>query len=77
LALTGSPPAPSFSVHSGLRGLLERLNARFGNAEHMLVQRLAGTVFMIRVASAVLAYGSQVLLARWMGSFEFGIFVYV
>src|SRR5262245_32135157 len=43
----------------------------------MLVQRLAGTVFMIRVVSAVLAFGSQVLLARWMGTFEFGVYVYV
>jgi O-antigen/teichoic acid export membrane protein len=77
LALTELPQAPSLAADSGLRGLLGRLNARFGNAEHMLVQRLAGTVFMIRVASAVLAYGSQVLLARWMGSFEFGIYVYV
>jgi len=34
-------------------------------------------VFLIRVASAVLAYGSQVLFARWMGDFEFGIYVYV
>src|SRR5262249_20722399 len=42
----------------------------------MLVQRLAGTVFMIRVVSAVLAFGSQVL-ARWMGTFEFGVYVYV
>ncbi len=41
------------------------------------MQRLTGTVFLIRVASAVLAFGSQVLLARWMGSFEFGIYVYV
>ncbi len=47
------------------------------DAEHLLVQRLAGTVFLIRVASAVLAFGSQVLLARWMGGFEFGIYVYV
>ncbi len=31
----------------------------------------------MRVASAVLALGSQVLLARWMGSFEFGIYIYV
>jgi O-antigen/teichoic acid export membrane protein len=46
-------------------------------AEHILVQRLAGTVFLIRVASALLAFGSQVLLARWMGSFQFGIYVYV
>ena len=47
------------------------------DAEHLMVQRLSGTVFLIRVASAVLAFGSQVLLARWMGSFEFGIYVYV
>ena len=53
-----------------------RLWARLGGAD-MLMQRLAGTVFMLRVASAAPAYGSQVLLARWMGSFEFGIYVYV
>ena len=41
-----------------------------------MVQRLAGTVFLIRVAGAVLAFGSQVLFARWMGTFEFGIYVY-
>ncbi len=54
-----------------------RLTARLGGGELMLVQRLAGTVFLIRVVSALLAYGSQVLFARWMGSFEFGIYVYV
>ena len=43
----------------------------------ILVQRLAGTVFLIRVVSAALAFGSQVLLARWMGTFEFGVYVYV
>ena len=31
----------------------------------------------MRVGSALLALGSQVLLARWMGSFEFGIYIYV
>ena len=31
----------------------------------------------MRVASALLALVSQVLLARWMGSFEFGIYIYV
>ena len=31
----------------------------------------------MRVASAMLALVSQVLLARWMGSFEFGIYIYV
>jgi O-antigen/teichoic acid export membrane protein len=53
-----------------------RLRARFGGAEH-LVHRLAGTVFLIRVGSALLAYVSQALFARWMGTFEFGIYVYV
>lgn len=33
--------------------------------------------FAIRVASAGLAYLSQIILARWMGSFEYGIFAYV
>jgi O-antigen/teichoic acid export membrane protein len=33
--------------------------------------------FLIRVFSAGLIYLSQILLARWMGSFEFGIYVYV
>src|SRR5262245_3787506 len=54
-----------------------RLATRLGGSEFMLVQRLAGTVFLIRVVSALLAYGSQVLFARWMGGFEFGIYVYV
>jgi O-antigen/teichoic acid export membrane protein len=42
-----------------------------------IAQRIAGTAFMIRVVSAVLAYGTQVVLARFMGSHEFGIYVYV
>jgi hypothetical protein len=54
-----------------------QLKARILDAEHLLVQRLAGTVFLIRVGSAVLAFGSQVLFARWMGTFEFGIYLYV
>jgi len=40
-------------------------------------QRAAGAAFLIRVASAALVYLTQVLLARWMGSFEFGVYVYV
>jgi len=54
-----------------------QIKARLVDAEHHLVQRLAGTVFLIRVVNAALAFGSQVLFARWMGSFEFGIYVYV
>lgn len=40
-------------------------------------QRTAGLAFAIRVFSAGLVYLTQVLLARWMGSFEFGVYVYV
>jgi O-antigen/teichoic acid export membrane protein len=42
-----------------------------------IAQRVAGAAFLIRVASAGLIYVSQIVLARWMGSFEFGIYVYV
>lgn len=42
-----------------------------------VTRRLAGTVFLIRVISAGLAYFGQVLLARWMGGSDYGIYVYV
>jgi O-antigen/teichoic acid export membrane protein len=77
LALTGSEEAPRLQPRLSLPGAWSRIKARVLAAEHLLVQRLAGTVFLIRVASAMLAFGSQVLFARWMGSFQFGIYVYV
>jgi len=76
LAFTQSEPARSRLTFAWQR-LSARLVTRLGGSELMLIQRLAGTVFLIRVISALLAYGSQVLFARWMGSFEFGIYVYV
>jgi len=77
LALTGSDEAPPLPGRLVPARAWSRLVARLGDAEHLLVQRLAGTVFLIRVAAAVLAYASNVLFARWMGTFEFGIYVYV
>jgi O-antigen/teichoic acid export membrane protein len=47
------------------------------SGDHSLAQKIAGAAFLIRVFSAGLIYLSQILLARWMGSFEFGIYVYV
>ena len=47
------------------------------HSDNSRAQRAAGTAFLIRVASAALVYLTQVLFARWMGSFEFGIYVYV
>ena len=46
-------------------------------SDSRLAQLVAGKVFLVRVASALLALVSQVLLARWMGSFEFGVYIYV
>lgn len=58
-------------------GLLARLRGVIGDSsDTSLTKRLAGTIFIIRVFSAGLAYFSQVLLARWMGSSEYGIYVY-
>jgi O-antigen/teichoic acid export membrane protein len=87
LALTGSDNASQanarslrilggMSARAPFRGLMSRLKAVVGDGD-LIVQRLAGTVFLIRVISAVLAFISNVLFARWMGTFEFGIFVYV
>jgi O-antigen/teichoic acid export membrane protein len=59
-------------------GPLARLRTMFGgSSEASLTKRLAGTIFIIRVVSAGLAYLSQILLARWMGGSDYGVYVYV
>ncbi len=59
-------------------GLLARIRAMLADrSDNRLAQLVAGKVFFVRVGSAMLALASQVLLARWMGSFEFGIYIYV
>ena len=50
---------------------------RRDGSDRSVAQRIAGAAFLIRVASAAIIYLTQVLLARWMGRFEFGIYVYV
>ncbi len=42
-----------------------------------LTQGMAYTAFAIRIASAAIMFVSQTLLARWMGGYEFGNYVYV
>jgi O-antigen/teichoic acid export membrane protein len=76
IALTGSDPATS--APSGLAGAIARVRAMLAErSDSRLAQLVAGKVFLVRVANAVLALGTQVLLARWMGRFEFGIYIYV
>src|SRR6516165_1428975 len=48
-----------------------------GADDRAISQRIALIAFVVRVLSAFIAYVSQVLLARWMGDFEYGIFVIV
>ncbi len=60
-----------------LGALLARVKSKLGGGDNALAQRMAGTAFLIRVASAAIAYLSQIVLARWMGSSEFGLYVYV
>ncbi len=57
-----------------LRKIAPLLNAQ---DEKAVSQRMALTAFTIRVAGAALAFVSQVILARLMGRFEYGVFVFV
>ena len=59
-------------------GIVARIKAILADrSDSRLAQLVAGKVFLVRVGSAMLALAGQVLLARWMGSFEFGIYIYV
>ena len=62
----------------GPAGWLARVRAIFVSADaNALTTRLAGTIFIIRLLSAGLAYFSQILLARWMDGAPYGTYVYV
>ncbi|HMM13532.1 MAG TPA: oligosaccharide flippase family protein [Parvibaculum sp.] len=60
-----------------LRRLGATLAAMLAEGHLAQVVRGAGLVMGIRIAGAAIALLSQVLLARWMGAFEYGIFAYV
>jgi O-antigen/teichoic acid export membrane protein len=72
---TQSAIASRAGVMARLRGMLRGILG--GSNEASVTKRLAGTIFIIRVFSAGLAYLSQILLARWMGGSDYGIYVYV
>lgn len=66
------------SVGERLRGSVAAVRTLLqGDCERGQTGRSALTAFGIRVVGAGLAYLTQALLARWMGSFEYGIFVFV
>ena len=81
MASIGSEQAPRFFWRASWSADVNRLIARgmtlFGGASDLSrVRRLAGTAYMLRMVSALLAFLSQIVLARWLGGFEFGVYVY-
>ena len=81
MASIGSEPAPRSlwrtSWRADIGGAIERVRALFADgSDNSLARRLAGAAYLIRVVSALIAFISQILLARWMGRFEFGIYIY-
>jgi O-antigen/teichoic acid export membrane protein len=82
LSETASGSRTAIGSIARLLGLLSGLTGRIAAARRdgghrATAKRIAGAAFLIRVGSAGIMYISQVLLARWMGRFEFGIYVYV
>lgn len=57
-----------------MRAFASILTAR---GEKAVAQRMALTAFAIRIISAALAFLSQIVLARLMGEYQYGIFVFV
>ncbi|MDX2259315.1 MAG: flippase [Hyphomicrobiaceae bacterium] len=48
-----------------------------GSDDRARAQRNALFAFTVRVGSAALLYLTQIALARWMGTFEYGVYVFV
>lgn len=67
--------APLFQRVAPLARQLDRI--RSGSDETAIAQRMSLIAFAIRIASAGIAFLSQVVLARWTGTFEYGIYVFV
>ncbi len=73
----GSEPNPAPSPSLATRLIARAKTFLADRSDSRLAQLIAGKVFLLRVVSALVALGSQVLLARWMGRFEFGVYIYV
>ncbi|MCH9765510.1 MAG: oligosaccharide flippase family protein, partial [Alphaproteobacteria bacterium] len=70
-------PAPARSyttIQTIKRQVRETL---FASGERHLAKRDAAIAFSVRVAGAALLYLTQIFLARWMGGFDYGVYVVV
>src|SRR5689334_10320954 len=78
----GMVDATDQAIGASDRGEEPRLAARLrslvgGDGAKAVAQRFAGLAYLLRLVNAGLVFLTQVLLARWMGANEFGIYVYV
>ncbi|MEL7047792.1 MAG: oligosaccharide flippase family protein, partial [Pseudomonadota bacterium] len=77
VAPTSTPDASDEASKAGVVMLARKLlNAFFQKDERSLARRNAVVAFSVRVTSAGLLYLMQIALARWMGTFEYGIYVF-
>lgn len=67
----------AWALPQPLRRIAGPLASRLADGHLAQVVRGAAVVMGIRVAGAAITLLSQVLLARWMGAFQYGIFAYV
>lgn len=77
-----APDGLAALMPAGLMSFVHRARAAVqvilaSDCEHTRTQRAALSAFSIRILSAAIAYLSQVVMARWMGSSEYGAFVFV
>lgn len=73
-----TPRAAALSGRRPGKGLLRHALAILRpDSERERAQLGAITAFLVRVASAGILYLSQVALARWMGGYDYGIYVFV
>lgn len=71
-----TPISLSGKVRGALGGLLGG-GLLGGEATYLpSVIRAAASVLVVRIIGALIMYGLQVLLAHWMGVFEYGVFAY-
>ena len=76
VALNHTDATPA--TRSTMIAAVARLRTWFADrSDDSLARRAAATALLIRCVSAALVYGTQILLARWMGGFAFGVYVYV
>ena len=71
------PPSVASGMLAGIVVTFAINAVRTIPADPGLILPLVAAFFIIRVFSAALAYFSQILLARWMGGSDYGVYVYV